>query len=59
VVICAVERMSHSWAAAIVRCCIRWRWRVIAVSALLTVASTLYVLTLFAINTDTEGLLGR
>ncbi len=51
--------MSHSWAAAIVRCCIRWRWRVIAVSALLTVASTLYVLTQFAINTDTEGLLGR
>ena len=37
----------------------RWRWRVIAMAALLTVASTLYALTQFAINTDTEGLLGR
>ena len=51
--------MDHSWAAAIVRFCMRWRWRVIAVAAVLAVAATLYSLTQFAINTDTEGLLGR
>src|SRR5215204_651868 len=51
--------MSHSWAAAIVRFCMRWRWWVIGAAAVLTVVSSLYALTQFAINTDTEGLLGR
>ena len=37
----------------------RWRWRVVAAAVVLTVVSTLYALTQFAINTDTEGLLGR
>ena len=55
----AVRRMGHSWAAEIVRFCIRWRWRVIALAAVATVVSTLYALTQFAINTNTEGLLGR
>jgi predicted RND superfamily exporter protein len=51
--------MDHSWAAALVRFCMRWRWRVIAVAAVAAVASALYAVTQFAINTDTEGLLGR
>lgn len=51
--------MGHSWAAAIVRSCLRWRWRIIAAAAVLAVASTVYAVTQFAINTDTEGLLGR
>jgi hopanoid biosynthesis associated RND transporter like protein HpnN len=53
------QHMDHSWAAEIVRFCIRWRWRVIGVAAVLSVASTLYALTNFKVNTDTEGLLGR
>src|SRR3954470_668831 len=51
--------MDHSWAAAIVRFCMRWRWRVIAAAALLAIGATFYAVTQFAINTDTEGLLGR
>jgi hypothetical protein len=51
--------MGHSWAAEIVRFCIRWRWRVIALAAVATLVSTLYAVTQFAINTNTEGLLGR
>src|SRR4051812_49179906 len=51
--------MLHSWAAEIVRFCIRLRWQVVAAAAVLTVVSALYAVTHFAINTDTEGLLGR